>query len=238
MWLRTSCQDGSWSSIKNMEHDQPRLKTQARLNVHVSPVSSAQMHSRRLGYFIHFEVCRQSVSLHLDFWQWPGLSAFGPRALAAVEAVKSLTGLSPPCSRHKSPIWKKCSACQRGGPVRSEYRSISYPIWGPWSHVLTCIALLATSPGHIGDRKEVAEQKHSRCSSSVGHRGSQSPQHLAPSLRSEAERWCSATAWLSDRKSRCWRIGADPLLTRTVSRKRLDENFINNLLCSECRVEL
>lgn len=94
-----------------------------------------------------------------------------------------------PFTQHQPHIWKKCTACQWGSPVRDEYRSISYPIWGPWSHVSTCIALLATSPGHIGDRKEVAEQKHSRCSSSVGHRGSLLPQHLAHSaVSSEAER--------------------------------------------------
>lgn len=52
-----------------------------------------------------------------------------------------------------------------------------------------CVDMLATSPGHIGDRKEVAEQKHSRCLSSVGHRGSLLPQHLARcALSSEAKR--------------------------------------------------
>lgn len=78
---------------------------------------------------------------------------------------------------------EKHTAWRWGGPARHEYPSISSPIWGPWSHVSTRIALLATSPGHIGDRKEVAEQKRSRCSSSAGHRGSLLPQHLARSAR-------------------------------------------------------
>lgn len=163
---------------------------------------------------------------------------FRPVTVAAAVTSKvrsSLTGLNPaappPCPKQQPHIWKKCTVCQWGSPGRYEYRSISYPIWGPWSHVSTCIALLATSPGHIGDRKEVAEQKHSRCSSSVGHRGSLLLQHLAHSAQSsEAERWCSATVWLSDWKSHRSRIVPDPLFSWTVPCKLLYQNFSNNLL--------
>lgn len=119
-------------------------------------------------------------------------SPFRPERAAGVvtcKVVKSLTGSTP---LHPTPAthMEAASAVSRGSPVRYEHRGVSQPIWGPWSHVSTRIALLATSPGHIGDRKEVAEQKHSRCSSSVGHRGSLLPQHLAHSAaeRSEAER--------------------------------------------------
>lgn len=118
-----------------------------------------------------------------------------PGPAVSGEAPNLLTGPRPPPVPHRPPrlllhraagthMGKSATACQRGSPVRYEYRSVSQPIWGPWSHVSTHIALLATSPGHIGDRKEVAEQKHSRCSSSAGHRGSLLPQHLARSAQS------------------------------------------------------
>lgn len=120
-----------------------------------------------------------------------------PSGLKSYQSSKLCDRPQHPFTQRHPRIWKECSACQWGSPVRYEYRSISQPIQGPWSHVSTCIALLATSPGHIGDRKEVAEQKHSRCSSSVGHRGSLLPQHLAHSAR-RSERRRTASVWLSD----------------------------------------
>lgn len=117
---------------------------------------------------------------------------------------------------------EKHTAWRRGGPARHEYPSISYPIWGPWSHVSTHIALLATSPGHIGDRKEVAEQKRSRCSSSVGHRGSLLLQHLARSARRREA--LPQPGYPTEHRS------AQGQFRNRSSRGRCRVNFGNNLL--------
>ena len=129
------------------------------------------------GVFSWVEWLRESTSiisgssasfLHMAFQISPVLDLKTVTGAIHLLGCRSAMGSE---ALHLTHIWKLCAQCQRGSPARYEYWSIK----GPWSHVSTCIALLATSPGHIGDRKEVAEQKHSRCSSSVGHQGTLLP---------------------------------------------------------------